>query len=40
MTLESVVTKTMLLLGESSNKKTFKDKFEQSFCGELTKIEK
>ena len=40
MTLESVVTKTMLLLGESSEKKIFKEKFEQSFCGELTKIEK
>ena len=38
MTIESVITKTMLLLGESSDKKIFKSKFQQSFCGELTKM--
>ena len=40
MTLESIVTKTMLLLGETNNKKTFKEKFQKSFCGELTKVPK
>ncbi len=40
MTLESIITKTMLLLGESCDKKTFKNKFQESFCGELTKIQK
>ena len=39
MTFESVITKTMILLGESTNKKIFKKKFLQSFCGEITKID-
>ena len=40
MTLESIVTKTMLILGETNNKKLFKEKFQKSFCGELTKVPK
>ena len=40
MTFESVITKTMILLGESTNKTIFKKKFLQSFCGEITKIDK
>lgn len=38
MTLESVITKTMLLLGEYIDRNTFKKRFQESFCGEFTKI--